>query len=261
MKLFNNKMLMLFLVLISGGVYIAGCTHKNEPLPAHASTGIIINHGTHVHLPGLTVGDTTTWRFDKVHSNVMWATPFNQVGALLTGRFNQFGVANVGPADMINYVTAGQPLADTSWAFYENVPAKTHFAGYVQINQSNTGEPHRDQGCNITTLGTVPIVAGTQNLTVTNIAYIKTTSVAFDPQSNAYLVTFNFTWKGNLAAPLTESIVGKLTYVPKAQVPGTTYSEFGLEFQFQFNCRDFGITATDIADNITINIDANFNNK
>ena len=261
MKLFNKKTLMLCLILISGAVYIVGCTHKNEPVPAHASTGIIVNRGSHVHIPGLTVGDTTTWRFDKVHSNVMWSTPFNAVGAPLTGRFNQFGVADVATAQMINYVTTAQPLADTSWAFYENVPAKTHFAGYVQINQSNTGEPHRDQGCNIATLGTVPIVDGTQNLTATNLAKIKTTSVAFDPLSNAYLVTFNFTWKGNLGQPLTESIVGKLTYVPKAPVPGATYSEFGLELQFQFNCRDFGITATDIADNITINLNINFNNK
>jgi polyisoprenoid-binding protein YceI len=262
MKLFDNKMLMLFLILFSGAVYIVGCTHKNEPLPAHASTGIIINHGNHVYLPGILAnGDTTTWKFDKVHSNVMWATPFNAVGALLTGRFNQFGIADVSPAQMINYVTNKQPFKDTSWAFYENAPAKTHFSGYVEINQVNTGEPGRDGGCLVSTFGTSAIVPGTHNLTATNIALIKTTKVEFDPLSNAYLVTFNFTWQGKLAQPLTESIVGKLTYIPRAQVPGATYSEFGLEFQFQFNCRDFGIAATDIADNITINIDANFDNK
>jgi hypothetical protein len=110
-------------------------------------------------------------------------------------------------------------------------------------------------------MGTTKAVAGTQNLTATNIAYIKTTSVSFDPNSNNYLVTFNFTWQGKLGAPLTQSITGKLIYVPEAPVAGATYSEFGLQLEFQFNCRDFGITATDIASVITVDINANFNNQ
>jgi hypothetical protein len=161
---------------------------------------------------------------------------------------------------MINYVTTGQPLPDTSWAFYENQPAKTHFAGYVQINTSNTGEPARDGGCFLSTMGTTSFVSGTQNLTVSNIAYLQSTSIAFDPAGNDYLATFNFTWQGKLSAPHTESIVGKLTYVPEALVSGTE-SYFGLELQFQFNCRDYGITATDIADVISIDINLNFDNK
>jgi polyisoprenoid-binding protein YceI len=260
MKILDNKILMVLLILISGYGFIAGCTHKNEPVPAAATTGVIISHGKHVFLPGLVVGDTTQWKFDKVHSNVTWATPYLGIGSMLTGRFNQFGIANVSQAQMINYTTAAQPLADTSWAFYENEPAKTHFSGYVQINQSNTGEPGRDNGCNITTLGTTPIVAGTQNLTVSNIALIKTTSVAFDPLSNAYIVKFNLTWQGKLAAPLTQALVGKLVYVPR-QVFNSSYSAFGLSLQFQFNCRDFGIASTSIADKVNIEVNVNFNNK
>ncbi len=262
MKLLDNKMLMVLLILISGGVYIVGCTHKNEPVPASVSTGTVkTNHGNHIHLAGLTNGDSTQWKLDQVHSNATWSTAFDGVAAPLTGRFNSFGVADVSSAALqTNYVTKGQPLPDTSWAFYENVPAKTHFAGYVQINTSNTGEPGRDGGCFLTTMGTSPIVAGTQNLTVTNVAYIKTTSVEFDPAGNDYLVTFNFTWKGMLGAPLTESITGKLTYVPEAAV-STTESYMGLEFQFQFNCRDYGITATDIGSTITVDLNMNFNNK
>ncbi|MDB5139802.1 MAG: hypothetical protein JWR12_1718 [Mucilaginibacter sp.] len=258
MKLLNNKTLMIALILFSAVGIIVSCTHKNEPVPASLSTTAIINHGNHVNLAGA-VGDTTKWKFDKVHSAVNWSSPFEEVGAPLTGKFNQFGIADVSTAQMQNYVTTGQPLPDTSWAFYENQPSKTHFSGYVQINQVNTGEPARDGGCLISTLGTTAITSGTQNLTVSNIATIKTTSVAFDPLSNAYIATFNFTWKGNLAQPLTESIVGKLTYVPPAVA--STHKEFGLTLAFQINCRDFGVTSTNVADKIDIVVSANFNNQ
>jgi polyisoprenoid-binding protein YceI len=193
MKRFTNKMLMMAIVLISGFGIIASCTHKNDPLPAAVSTAVKISHGNHAHLPGLTAGDSTQWKFDKVHSAVNWSTPFLEVGADLTGKFNQFGIADLTDAMLQNYVTAKQPVPDTSWAFYESQPEKTHFAGYVQLNQINTGEPARDGGCLVSTLATTAIVAGTQNLTVTNVAHIKTTSVAFDPAGNDYIVTFNFT--------------------------------------------------------------------
>ncbi|MHB8206565.1 hypothetical protein [Mucilaginibacter sp.] len=262
MNFIDNRILMVLLIFISGGVYIAGCTHKNEPVPASVSTGTVkINHGNNIHLAGLTAGDSTQWKLDQVHSNATWSTAYNGVAAPLTGRFNSFGVADLSsPALLINYATNGQPLPDTSWAFYENEPAKTHFAGYVQINTSNTGEPARDGGCFLTTMGAPKIVVGTQNLTVTNVAYIKTTSVVFDPAGNDYLVTFNFTWQGMLSAPHTESITGKLTYIPAAHVTATE-SYFGLEFQFQFNCRDFGITATDIGSIMTIDLNMNFDNQ
>ncbi|MGZ3819843.1 MAG: hypothetical protein ACXVB0_06365 [Mucilaginibacter sp.] len=261
MKRFNNKMLMMALILISGYGLIASCTHKNDPLPAAVSTAVKITHGSHVHLPGTTAGDTSQWKFDKVHSAVNWSSPFLEVGADLTGKFNQFGVADLTNAMMQNYTVAGQPVPDTSWAFYENVPAKTHFAGYVQMNQVNTGEPGRDGGCLITTFATIKVVPGTQNLTVSNVAHIKTTLVEFDPLSNSYIATFNFTWQGGLSSPLTESIVGKLTYVPETLVPAGTYSDFGLKLEFQINKADFGIINTETADKINIVVNANFNNK
>lgn len=266
MKLLSNKLLMIALILISGYGYIASCTNKGDLLlPAPAPTGPIINRGTHIHLPGnMTTGDTTQWKVDKAHSSVLWSTNYVGAAGLLTGRFNQFGVHDVTLAEMTNYVTTGQPVKDTSWAFYENDPSKTYFSGYVQINQSNTGEPGRDAGCNVSGLGTTAIVAGTQNLTVTNLAQIKTTNVKFDPLSNDYIVTFNLTWQGKLAAPLTQSLVGRLKYIPQTRVQfGTAagYSVFGLQFTFQFNCRDFGITSTSISDKIDIEININLNNK
>jgi hypothetical protein len=113
-------------------------------------------------------------------------------------------------------------------------------------------------------MGTTAIVSGTQNLTVSNLAQIKTTEVKFDPASNGYIVNLNLTWQGKLASPLTKSIVAKLNYVPKSKVQfGTAaaYGVFGLQLKFQFNCRDFGITSTSISDKIDVECNINFHNK
>jgi polyisoprenoid-binding protein YceI len=210
----------------------------------------------------MTTGNPSEWKLDKVHSSVLWSTNYVGAAGLLTGRFNQFGMHDVTDAKAINYVTTAQPLLDSSWAFYEAEPTKTYFNGYVQINTSNTGEPGRDAGCNISGMGTVAIVPGTQNLTITNLAKIKTTEVTFDPNSNGYIVKLNLTWQGKLTAPLTKSIVGTLKYIPKATIAGgTPYDVFGLQLKFQFNCRDFGITSTSIADKVDIECNMNFNNK
>lgn len=260
MKLFSNTTIMIILVLASGYGYIAGCTHKDDFLPAPASSGVVITRSTHVHLPGnMLAGDSTQWKLDKAHCSVLWSTNYVGAAGLLTGRFNQFGMHEVTPAKMIYYSGTGQPLKDTSWAFYESDPSKTYLNGYVQINTSNTGEPGRDTGCNIGTLGTIKIIPGQQNLSDSNLAKIKSTKVEFDPLSNDYFVTFDLTWKGKLATPLTKSIVGRLRYIPKAMV--TTYSVFGLQLQFQLNCRDFGITSTSVSDKIDIECNMNFNNK
>src|SRR5215471_14045544 len=186
MKLLSNKTLLILLVVVSGAGYFFSCTRDNDMIvPIKTTQPFVATRGNHVHLPGtMTVGDTSQWKLDKVHSSVLWSGSYIGAAGLLTGRFNQFGMHNVLSAEMLNYVTTGQPLPDTSWAFYEKDPSKTFISGYVQINQSNTGEPGRDGGCNISNLGTTPIVAGTQNLTVTNLAKIRSTKVEFDPNSN-----------------------------------------------------------------------------
>ena len=242
--------------------YIVSCTHDNDIIQ---SSGTKITRGTQVFLPGnMTGGNTNEWKLDKAHSSVLWSTNYVGAAGLLTGRFNQFGMAKVTDAEALNYATTGQPLKDSSWAFYESDPAKTYFNGYVQINTSNTGEPGRDAGCNVSGMGTVAIVAGTQNLTLTNLAKIQTTKIELDPASNGYIVTLNLTWQGKLAAPLTKSIVGKMAYVKRSSVQfGTAagYEVFGLQLKFQFNCRDYGITSTSISDVISIESNMNFNNK
>lgn len=258
---------MILLVFISGYGYMISCTRDNDLIvPIQLTPPFVSTRGTNSHLPGnLTPGNTNEWKVDKTHSSVLWSTNYVGAAGLLTGRFNQFGVHDVTDAKAISYGVTGQPLLDSSWAFYENEPAKTYFNGYVQINTSNTGEPGRDAGCNVAGMGTVAIVPGTQNLSFPNLAKIKTTEVKFDPASNGYIVTLSLTYQGKLTTPLTKTgIVGKLDYIPKKSVQfGTAagYDVFGLQLKFQFNCRDFGITSTSIADKIDIECNMNFNNK
>jgi len=244
--------------------YIVSCTHKDMIAPPPATGATTIVRGDAVMVPGnMTPGDTTEWKLDQVHSSVLWSGAYMGAAGLLTGRFNSFGIANVTPSLQTYYNSKGQPLLDSSWAFYENEPSKTFFNGYVQINTSNTGEPARDSGCNISALGTIKIIPGVQNLSDSNIALIQTTNVTFDPNSSGYIVTANLTWRGLLSAPHTESITGKLVFVKPNQVKSGTspYSLFGLQFTFQFNCRDYGITSTNIGDELTIQANMNFNNK
>lgn len=261
MKPVKYKYPILVILTISALGYVVSCKHDDSFPPPPASTATVITRGTNVHQPGsMTAGNASEWKLDKAHSSVLWSTSYVAAAGLLTGRFNQFGMHDVSTAKMQMYATSGQPLLDTSWAFYESEPAKTYFNGYIQINQSNTGEPGRDGGCNVSGMGTTPIVPGQQNLTVTNLAKIKTTEVKFDPLSTDYIVTLTLTWQGKLAAPLTTTLTGRLKYISKANVGGT-YDVFGLQLKFQFNCRDFGITSTSIADKIDIECNMNFNNK
>src|SRR5688572_24904552 len=192
MKHLNSKTLLIALVIISGYGYFLSCTRSDSLIvPLQITQPFTGSRGTNVHLSGTTTGDTTQWKMDKSHSSVLWSTNYVGAAGLLTGRFNQFGVHDVTDAEAISYTVSGQPLKDSSWAFYENEPVKTYFNGYVQINTSNTGEPGRDAGCNVAGMGTIPIVTGTQNLAFPNLAKIKTTEVKFDPKSNGYIVTLN----------------------------------------------------------------------
>ena len=263
MKHLSNKLQLMLVILISGLGYVVSCTHDNSFPPPPASNTVVITRGNEVHIPGnMTAGNATEWKMDKSHSSALWSTSYVGASGLLTGRFNQFGMHEVTPAKMLMYATTGQPLLDSSWAFYESDPSKTYFNGYVQMNTSNTGEPGRDAGCNISGLGTTAIVTGQQNLTVTNLAKIKTTKVEFDPLSADYIVTLTLSWQGKLAAPLTTTLTGRLKYIKKATIAAASpYNVFGLQLKFQFNCRDYGITSTSISDKIDIECNMNFHNK
>jgi len=234
MKHVNHKLQLALVVFISMLGYIVSCTHDNTIPPPPASNAPVITHGTNVHLPGnMTTGNANEWKMDKSHSSVLWSTNYVGASGLLTGRFNQFGIHEVTNAEMINYSTTGQPVKDTGWAFYEDDPSKCYFSGYVQINTSNTGEPGRDTGCNIGNLGTIKVVQGVQNLTVTNLAKIRTTKIEYDKLTTDFIVTMDFTWQGKLAAPLTKSIVGRMKYIPKSR-NNNTYDFYGLQVNFKF---------------------------
>ena len=271
MKHLNSKTLLIALLIISGYGYFVSCTRNDSLIvPLQLNPPFSASRGNNVHLPGnMTAGNTTEWKMDKSHSSVLWSTNYVGAAGLLTGRFNQFGMHDVTTAKMQTYPANGQPLKDTSWAFYESDPAKTYFNGYVQINTSNTGEPGRDTGCNVAGMNTVKIRQGIQNLSDTNLAKIKTTKVEFDPNSNGYIVTLDLTWHNKYSStvaltPITKSIVGNLSYVTKKTVTpatGAPYDVFGLQLKFSFNCRDFGITSTSIDDKINIECNMNFNNK
>lgn len=265
MKLLNNKTLMFVLILISGYGYIASCTHKDLILPDQSSATPVINRGNGVFLPGtLTVGDTTQWKFDQVHSSVLWSGNYLEEAGLLTGRFNMFGISSIPASAKGQYVTTGQPLKDTSWAFYEGDPTKTYFNGYVQLNTSNTGEPGRDGGCYLGYVSAPKIITGSQNLIDSNIALLKTTQVVLDPNSPGYIVTMVMTWNGGLAAPHDTTINGTLSYIKRGTVGAGTasaYGVFGLQLNFSFNCRSFGITTSEISDIVNVQCNMNFNNK
>lgn len=256
----KSKLYFLLAFMVLGLVYLT-CTHDDEI----TSSAPKITRDTLVYLPGtLTAGNPNEWKFDKAHSSVLWQTTYVGASGLLTGRFNQFGVHEVTDAKALNYTVTTQPLPDTSWAFYSGDPSKSYFNGYVQVNTSNTGEPGRDAGCNVSGMGTVAIVAGTQNLTVQNLAKIKSKEIKFDPASNDYLATIDLTWQGKLTAPLTKTLPAKLKYIPKARVQfGTAaaYEVFGLQLSFELNCRDFGITSTSVHDIIQVTCNINFHNK
>ncbi|HWH62210.1 MAG TPA: hypothetical protein VNS50_03015 [Ginsengibacter sp.] len=265
MKLLSNTTLLIAIILVSGYGYIAGCTHKDLILPDPSTGTVVINRGNGVFLPGTeTRGDTTQWKMDQVHSSVLWSGDYLQQGALLTGRFNSFGLNSVPASAKQLYTTNGQPVLDTSWAFYENDPTKTYFNGYVQMNTSNTGEPGRDGGCYLGYVAAPKIITGIQNLLDSNVAVIRTTKVELDPKSPGYIVTMVMSWQGLLSAPHDTTVNGTLSYVKRSTIGAGTasaYDVFGLQLNFQFNCRSFGITTAEISDIISIQANMNFHNK
>ena len=265
MRILSNKIIFFLLFFFSMYGYIESCTHKDVVLPDESTGTPVINRGNGVFLPGSeTPGDTSQWKMDQVHSSVLWSGNYLGEAGLLTGRFNAFGMNSLPDPLKQKYTTSGQPVKDTSWSFYENDPTKTYFSGYVQMNTSNTGEPGRDGGWYLGYVSAPKIISGTQNLTDSNIAVIRTTKVEFDTKSAGYIVTMTMSWQGGLSAPKDTSINGTLSYVKRSTIgEGTAnaYDVFGLQLNFQFNCRTFGVTTSEISDVITVQCNMNFNNK
>ena len=70
MKLLSKTTLMILLSVVGIYGYVASCTHKDVVPPAPADPTPVITRGDAVLLPHtMTVGDSTQWKLDKVHSN------------------------------------------------------------------------------------------------------------------------------------------------------------------------------------------------
>jgi polyisoprenoid-binding protein YceI len=222
---FKSPYLVITLLIVSMG-YIVSCYHDDEILLSNAAN---IQRGTDV----IKVADG--WSYDKAHSNVMWETAYIGSGALLTGRFNQFGM--------------------TTFEFDEANPAKTKFEGWVYLNAVNTGEPGRDGNCLLSTFGT----AAGKTTESENVARIVSRSVSLNTTDKGYIVKCDLTFHG-----VTKEVTAKLNYAGKTDFPAgvagaaaLSLAGFSLELQI-FAKTDFGIVSNNIGDKVTIKCNAEF---
>ena len=226
MKRFLRVPYLIIALLITSMGYIVSCTHDDEVV---TSNGSDIQRGTDVRK--ISEG----WNFDKSHSNVMWETAYIGTGALLTGRFNMFGM--------------------TSFNFDEANPANTNFEAWVRLNTVNTGEPGRDGGCLLGTFGT----ATGKVDEVENLAKVKSKTVTLSTTDKGYIVTCDFTFKG-----VTKEVTAKLNYTgttafPAGYAGANAFSLAGFTLEFQFFAKsDFGIVSNNVADKVGIRCNAQF---
>jgi polyisoprenoid-binding protein YceI len=209
--------------------YMSSCTHDDEIFSPSGAANI--QRGTDV------VKNSEGWTFDKSHSNVMWETAYMGSAAMLTGRFNMFGISN--------------------FSFDEANPANTSFEAWVRLNTVNTGEFGRD-GNATTTTGCIQTTFGTAAGKIDepeNLAIIKSKSVELSKTDKGYLVKMDLTFKG-----VTKEVTGKLIYTGKTRIAAATpydLAGFTLEFQF-FAKTDYGVVSTNIADKVAIKTNAQF---
>jgi polyisoprenoid-binding protein YceI len=226
MRSFIKAPYLIIALMISSMGYIISCTHDDEIL---TSNGANIQRGTDV----IKLDDG--WRYDKTHSNVMWESAYIGSGALLTGRFNEFGM--------------------TSFSFDEANPANTNFEGWVRLNTVNTGEPGRDAGCLLGTFGTESAKVDEAE----NLATIKSKSVALNTTDKGYIAICDLTFHG-----ITKEVTAKLNYAGTSNFDAgyagpNAFSLAGFNFEFQFFAKtDFAIVSNNIADKVGVKCNAEF---
>ena len=221
----SGLLLSIAVIMLSGLVYVSGCTRDNEIL---VSNGPKIERGTQeLNFPA-----DTKVSHDKSHSNVGWETPYLGGLSMLTGRFNTFGI--------------------TTFNFNEANPGNINFEAWVYVNSVNTSEPGRDAGCLQTTFGTT---TGMTTETA-NVATIKSKSVELSTTDKGYIVKFDFTFHG-----VTKELTGKLIYDGKTETGSGASLKYvyGFSFDFQFLAKtDFLVVSNNVADNVTIKCNAIF---
>jgi polyisoprenoid-binding protein YceI len=224
MKLFKLSSLFVIVLFIAGYSYISGCKHDDTVI---SGSGPNIVRGT-VKM-GLSDPKVT---FDKTHGNVGWETLYIGTTAILTGRFNSFGM--------------------TSFEFDESNKAGISFEAWVWINSVNTSEPGRDQGCLQTTFGTTTAMT----TDVANVATIKSKSVEFSTKDKSYIVTCDLKFHG-----VTKEVIARLDFMGKGTTGSgaTMQNVYGFNVQFSFLAKtDFLIASNNIGDNISVKCNAIF---
>jgi len=227
MRSYIKTSYLIVALLITSMGYFVSCTHDDDLLVDAAKPNI--QRGTDI------VKLSDGWVFDKTHSNVTWETAYIGTGALLTGRFNQFGL--------------------TSFSFDEANAANTSFVAWVRLNTVNTGEPGRDAGCLLGTFGTALGKVDEAE----NLATIKSKSIELSTTDKSYIVKCDLTFHG-----VTKEVTAKLNYTGKATFPAgyaganeLTLAGASIEFQF-FAKTDFAIVSNNIADKVFIKCNAQF---
>jgi len=181
-----------------------------------------------------------SWRFDKAHSNINWATAYMGENALLTGKFNSF---------------------DVDIDFDESNPEATTISAWVQLSSANTGEPGRDNlgKCLNGYLGVVTDTLADGSYYVsdanTDTAYYKSISVSVF--GDGYKAEGNFTFKNiTKSVDLYFNYIGQADY--SAEGDGSNIrGSFRGEFDF-LAISDFLVTSTSIADQMSVSINANY---
>ena len=209
------------LLMLTLGLFIQ-CQHEDQVPQTNDSN---ITRGSDV------VDITAGYTFDKAHSSVRWETAYKGTGALLTGRFNEFGI--------------------TTFKFVEDDASQISIEGWVRLNTVNTGEPGRDGGCLIGTFGTdLTFVDEPENL-----AIFKSTGVELSSFDTGYIVTAELTFHG-----VTLPVTLKLDYTGTTFYDGTTpYFLSGFSGEFDFLAQtDYVISSTSISDKVTVKINTQF---
>ena len=137
--------------------------------------------------------------------------------------------------------------------FDESNPQNIVFDGYVRLNSVNTGEPNRDGGCLLSTFST------TADATEESTNMARITSIAntgkYSTTDDGFLIDADLTFMG-----FTREVTVKLFYYPQSDQG--SYLMTGFTAQFQFNAiSDFGISSSNIDDQITVNMNILFKNK
>jgi polyisoprenoid-binding protein YceI len=181
------------------------------------------------------------WSLDKTHSNVGWETFYYGDNALLTGRFNSFGL------DMF---------------FDQANPSNTTIDGWVVLSTFNTGEPGRDDygKCGPSYMGvqwdvdTVPEPDVYTPIASSDTAWYSATST--ERYGDGYVAhgTLNFR---TIQQP-TDLYFTYLGMNDTENSSGVVTTRAGFQGQFDMLANSaFGVNSSSIADLVTVKINMN----